>query len=308
MSATKTEQIVKRDYWIQDLKAKTEKVVHNCVPCILAERKYGKKEGLLHPIEKGEAPLDTFHLDHLGLLPSTRKRYRYILAVIDAFTKFVWLYATKTTNTAEVLACLKRQSHVFGNPRRIISDRGSAFTSNDFRKYCEEEGIQHILITTGMSRSNRQVERINRTMIPLLTKLSVPRLEEWHRHLDTAQKYLNTSPHRSIETTLFNLLFGTNIKMKNDASIRELIEKELIYMFQEDRDELRNQAKESIRQIQQENRQGFNKRRKPATSYNVGDLVAIKRTQAGLGLKFAPKYLGPYRILKVLRNDRYIHS
>jgi len=129
-SAGKIEQIIKKDYWIPDLRAKVERIVRNCVSCILAERKHGKREGLLHPIEKGETPLD---LDYLGPLPSTRKKYRHILAVVDGFIKFVWFYATKTTSTAEVLACFEKQSHIFGNPRRIISDRGSAFTSNDFQ-------------------------------------------------------------------------------------------------------------------------------------------------------------------------------
>jgi len=218
ISAGKTERIVAKDYWIPDLKARVGKVVRNCVSCILAERKYGKREGMLHPIEKGEAPLDTFHLDHLGPLPSTRKQYRYILAVIDAFSKFVWLYAVKTVNAAEVLACLTRQSHVFGNPRRLISDRGSAFTSNDFQEYCKAEGIQHVLTTTGMPRANGQVERVNRTLIPLVTKLSAPRPEEWYKHLNIAQKYLNATQHRSIGTTPFRLLFGTDIKMTTSPS------------------------------------------------------------------------------------------
>ena len=34
--------------------------------------------------------------------------------------------------------------------------------------------------------------------------------------------------------------------------------------------------------------------------------MAVKRTQIGPGMKFASKYLGPYEIVKVLRNDRYI--
>lgn len=34
--------------------------------------------------------------------------------------------------------------------------------------------------------------------------------------------------------------------------------------------------------------------------------MAIKRTQLGPGLKLANKYLGPYSIVKVLRNDCYI--
>jgi len=207
LSAIKTERLVAKRYWIQGLKAKVERVVHSCVPCILAERKHSKKEGLLHPIEKGEAPLDIFHLDHLGPLPSTRKQYRHVLVIIDAFTRFVWLYAVKTTSTAEVVACLAKQAHIFGNPRRIISDRGSAFTSGDFRKYCEAEGVQHVLTTTGMPRANGQVERVNRTLILVLTKLSAPRPEEWHKHLNNVQKYLNATPHRSIGMTHGHLYF-----------------------------------------------------------------------------------------------------
>jgi len=197
---------------------------------------------------------------------------------VDGFTKFVWFYATKTTSTAEALACLEKQSHIFGIPRRILSDRGSAFTSNDFQKYCREEGVQHILVTTGMPRANGQMKRVNHTVIPFLMKLSAPRPEEWHKHLGTVQTYLNVTPHRSIGTMSFNLLFAAEIKMKDDASIRELIEKELIDMFQEDREESRNRAKENIRQVQQENRRGYNRQRKIASLYSIGDLVAIKRT------------------------------
>lgn len=34
--------------------------------------------------------------------------------------------------------------------------------------------------------------------------------------------------------------------------------------------------------------------------------MAIRRTQRGPGLKLASKYFGPYEIMKVLRNHRYI--
>ena len=90
-------------------------------------------------IDKGEVPLDTFHIDHLEFLPSTKKQYRYILIVVDAFSKFVWLYATKSCNSSEVIEHLRKQSILFGNPRRIISDRGTAFTSAAFEDYCRTE-------------------------------------------------------------------------------------------------------------------------------------------------------------------------
>ena len=91
---------------------------------------------MLNPIEKGSIPLDTLHIDHLGPLPSMKKSYRYVLVVVDVFSKFTWLYATKSTSTAEVLARLKKQATIFCNPRRIISDRSTAFMSSEFRDYC----------------------------------------------------------------------------------------------------------------------------------------------------------------------------
>lgn len=78
-AVAKTEAIVKRDYYIQNLRAKIEKTVHNCIDCILIEKKQGKQEGFLFPIHKSEVPFDTFHIDHLGPLISTRKNYKHVL-------------------------------------------------------------------------------------------------------------------------------------------------------------------------------------------------------------------------------------
>lgn len=187
-----------------------------------------------------------------------------------------------------------------------VSDHGTAFTAKEFEEYCKQEGIEHILTTTGIPRANGQVERVNRTLIPLITKLSVPKSGEWFKHLSTAQQYLNTAFHRSIGTTPFQVMFGTKPRFKNDDSLRELVEQEFVTTFQEERDEIREHAKDRLQRIQEENRRGYNRKRKKARAYREGDIVAIRRTQQGPGLKFAPKYLGPYEISKVLRNDRYL--
>ncbi|GFT52049.1 integrase catalytic domain-containing protein, partial [Trichonephila clavipes] len=99
------------------------------------------------------------------------------LAVIDSFTKFVWLYPTKTTSTSEVIKKLDIQKTTFGNPRFLITDRGTTFTSDEFHTYCSEQKITLHHITTGLPRANGQVERINRTIIPVLSKMSktIPR-------------------------------------------------------------------------------------------------------------------------------------
>jgi len=49
---------------------------------------------------------------------------------------------------------LTLQQQAFGNSTCIISDRGTAFSSKEFKNYCEEEGTKHILITTGLPRAN----------------------------------------------------------------------------------------------------------------------------------------------------------
>lgn len=147
----KTETLLCKDYWFKGMRPKIEKIIASCINCILVEREQGKQEGFLNVIAKGDILLDTFHVDHLGPIPSTKKSYRYIFAVVDAFSKFVWLYTTKSTDIAKVFDRLRKQSIIFGNSRKIITDRGTAFTSNMFREYCDEEKIQQLLIATGIS-------------------------------------------------------------------------------------------------------------------------------------------------------------
>jgi len=125
-AAKRTKEEVKRGFFIPNLHAKTEKCISNCIKYILINKKSGKREGYLHPLNKEDVPLYTYHLDHLGSLETTHKNYRHILAVIDAFIKFVWLYPTKTVTSEEVIEKLELQKSIFGNPSRIISDRGTA--------------------------------------------------------------------------------------------------------------------------------------------------------------------------------------
>jgi len=86
-----------------------------------------------------------------------------------------------------------------------------------------------------------------------------------------------------------------------------MIENEWARMFEEERDSVRQEAKEKISEIQRENARSFNKRRKKALIHKEGDLIAIKRIQLGPGLKFRDKFLGPYKVIKRMRN-RYIVS
>ena len=58
-------------------------------------------------------------------------------------------------------------------------------------------------------------------------------------------------------------------------------------------------AKRNILKIQEENRKNYNRKRKQTHVYKKCDLVAIQRTQFGIGLKLLQKFLGPYEVTKV---------
>ncbi|GFX43922.1 retrovirus-related Pol polyprotein from transposon 297 [Trichonephila clavipes] len=215
--------------------------------------------------------------------------------------KSTWLYPTRSTDAAEVINRLEN----FGNPARIITDKGSAFTSSSFEDYCKKQNILHISITTSLPRSNGQIEKQNSTIIAVLSKLSANDPEKWYSHVPHLQEILNSTFQRSIKMTPFELLFGTKMKTCQDIEIVELLNDEITAQFQEQRDALRQDAKKQIYKVHDENRRTYNLRRRQAHKYQLHDLVAIKRTQFGPGLKLKQKYLGPYKVTKVKHNDTY---
>lgn len=293
------------EYYIPSLSDKLKEYVSCCVPCIITEKKKGKKEGELMPIPKGDVLLNTFYIDHLGPMTTTSKEYKHLLVVVDAFSKFVWLYSTKTTTTKEVIDKLSSQQTVFENPQRIICDKGTAFTSNTFREYCATEGIELVFTTTGVPRGNGQVERINRIIIPGLSKLAIDQPAKWYKYVTRVQKCINSSYQHSIMMTPFELIFGVKMKQREDLDILSIMDEETAQLFNEERLALRELAKQNIQTIQTENKKTYNKKCKKPPMYQAGDLVAIKRTQFGTGMKLRKKYLGPYQVSRVNGNHRY---
>lgn len=114
-----------------------------------------------------------------------------------------------------------------------------------------------------------------------------------------------TTVTRSTGMTPFELLVGVKMRTKEDAELANQLDEALRHDFCEKRQEQRQLAKENIAKIQQENKKTYNRNRKEAIKYKLGDLVAIKRTQFGGGQKLFPKFLGPYQVTVIKRNDRY---
>lgn len=85
----KTMHALQQQFWIPHLERKVAQIINTCIKCIIVNKKLGKQEGNLYCIEKGDKPLHTLHVDHLGPMDATAKQYKFIFAMFDAFTKFV---------------------------------------------------------------------------------------------------------------------------------------------------------------------------------------------------------------------------
>lgn len=173
-----------------------------------------------------------------------------------------------------------------------------------------EHDIEHILIATGSSQANGQVERINRILSPILAKLTNnDRKDYWYKILPKAEFSMNNTVSKSTGETPSRLLFGVLQRGKVSDAVANYL--------QDQNDDttinletIRSKASEKILVGQRQNEVQANKKRCKAPKYQPGDYVMIKNFDCtpGAPRKLIPKYKGPYVITKELRNDRYVIS
>ncbi|XP_037944403.1 uncharacterized protein LOC119677203 [Teleopsis dalmanni] len=68
--------------------------------------------------------------------------------------------AVRDTKTAHVINAINDLTTYFGLPSKIVTDRGTAFTSKVFESYCNDNGIHHIKTAVRTPRANGPNELI----------------------------------------------------------------------------------------------------------------------------------------------------
>jgi len=139
----KTYQRLNHTYWFPSMRKRIYNYIENCFTCIMANNVKNRFEGESTLYPAPNTIMEILHLDHFGPLTETRDHFRYILVVVDTFTRFTWLCPVKAPSTGEVIESLKNIFATFGNPSNIVSDRGTAFTSQEFERFLKELQIKH---------------------------------------------------------------------------------------------------------------------------------------------------------------------
>lgn len=214
----KTIQGILANYWFPSLRKRVHLYIENCIICLLANAAPNSREGEMQITSKVTKPFEIIHIDHFGPIDPTEKGFKHILLVVDAFTRFTWLFPVKTVGSTEVIIHLTNLFIIFGNPQTLISDRGTGFISREFEKFLQSRNVKHVLVAVAAPWANGMVERVNRFLTSSLQKL-VDELQEWDSCLESVQYVINNTYHTSLKNTPSILLLGYDLRNHPDAQL-----------------------------------------------------------------------------------------
>lgn len=88
----------------------------------------------------------------------------WLLGAVDYHgSRVVALERVRRPTSAEVIRVLSRAFEQHGAPARILSDRGSVFTSFDTAAFLVSQGVDHVLTRPAHPWANGRIERLFRT-------------------------------------------------------------------------------------------------------------------------------------------------
>ena len=163
-------------------------------------------------------PLEVFHLDHIGPLTKDAHGNEYILVIIDAFSRWVELFPTKTTTAIETASVILNHIGRFGSPEVIHTDQGPAFHNELVTELLRLGGIQQSFATAYSSEENGIVERANQEVLRHLRALLYDSRvhDKWSfEQLPFVQRIMNTLEKASTGVTPAELILSHSIRLSS---------------------------------------------------------------------------------------------
>ena len=208
----KTIQLIRNYFWWPGLSDFTRKYIVGCATC--QEMKNITRRPTIPSIpilpDENAVPFSTVSIDFITDLPKSND-FDSILMVVDhdCSKAFVPIPCTKdisTIDTAELYL-----SHIwkrFGLPKRIISDRGTQFTSKLARDICDKLGVKQAMSTAYHPQTDGQTERANQELEQYLRTFCNFRQTDWAKLLPFAEFQHNSTVQSTLKKTPFEVLMG----------------------------------------------------------------------------------------------------
>lgn len=126
------------------------------------------------------------------------KNYKYILAVIDTFSKYAWAYPLKLKKKENIIQAFKKLLEAGRIPKNLQTDFGTEFYNKSFKSLVNKYGINHY--STYSTKKASIVERFIRTLKSKIYKqFHLQGSYNWLVGLlDNSIKSYNNKTHRTI--------------------------------------------------------------------------------------------------------------
>ena len=174
----------------------------------------------LQAFPPSSAKFTDVHIDITGPLKVSRG-FRYILVVIDRFTRWFIASPLFDTKASSVIDCFMLNWIAnYGVPSTVVSDRGSCFTSKEWTRLVSYLGCTHKLTCAYRPSCNGSVERVNRTLkVALKAQLAS---DNWVDILPIVLLGLRTVVRADLNSTACEMVYGTKLRLPGQFFDRTL--------------------------------------------------------------------------------------
>ena len=182
-----------------------------CVNCSRAKVTRQEKS----EVEKIPIPATRFthvHVDLVGPWPPSRAGHTHALTVVDRSSRWPEVCPIRGVSTGEVLhAFVATWVSRFGVPARVTTDRGAQFTSGEWKKWCQQHGVEHITTTSYHPQSNGLVERLHRQIKDALRAREGS--QNWTEHLPWVLLGIRSAPKEESGVSTGEATFGQQLRI-----------------------------------------------------------------------------------------------
>jgi hypothetical protein len=302
--STKMYRDVKSTFWWGNMKKEIAQYVDECDTCKRVKAEHQRPSGLLQPLSIPQWKWDEIHMDFITGLPKAKKKEELIWVIIDRLTKSAHFIPLAPGCSREKLAELYIQRIValHGTPSKIVSDRGSMFTSKFWEKLQEALGTKLEFSTAYHPQTSGQVERVNQIIEDMLRACVLDFGDSWSTHLPLAEFAYNNSYQASIGMSPFEALYGRRCRTPIcwvETGEKKLLPPDLVRETEEKVRVIRERLKTA-----QSRQKSYADKGRRDIQYQPGDFVYLKVSpmkgvkRFGVQGKLSPRYIGPYRVLK----------
>ena len=283
--------------------------VKSCLPC--QKRKWqGQGTAPLGSFPAVSHPLERVGVDLIEMTPSYEGN-KYILTVIDHFSRYVSAYPLPNKTSQTVTEAMFRFVCDNSVPREVVSDRGTEFNNELFKKVCENLKAKNKFTTSYHPMANGATEKANSTIKKTLSHLSEEDRFCWDKQVSLTCLAINTSYQSSIKEIPFFIHHGRDARLPFNDLVNKL--PEINYAEEDYAAEMSlrlSKAFTHVKTMSQRSRDSavkyYNRKvAKEAKKISIGSLVLLKNETGGseTTLSWPTRYVGPYRVTNKFNNN-----